>query len=57
MKYIEMRPEDAAAVLPLYIEHYNGYDGSCWTEETAGRRIRQVLTMADAYSPGARSAL
>ena len=37
-------------VIPLYIEHYNGHEGGCWTEETAGRRIAQVLTMQGSYS-------
>ncbi|WP_322200322.1 GNAT family N-acetyltransferase [Acutalibacter intestini] len=41
----EMGPEDAGAVVPLDIDYYNACEGGQWTEETAGRRIRQVLGM------------
>lgn len=46
----EMRTEDIASVLPLYLDYYNGCEGGCWTEQTAGKRITQVMTVADAYS-------
>ena len=46
----EMTTEDIQKVLPLYISYYNNQEGSCWTEETAGKRIRQVLTIEGAYS-------
>ncbi len=46
----EMKVEDIGSVLPLYIEYYNTREESCWTETTAGKRIRQVLTMQDSYS-------
>lgn len=46
----EMKLEDIDSVLPLYIEYYNTCEESCWTAETAGKRIRQVLTMQDSYS-------
>ena len=45
-----MSAEDIALVLPLYIDYYNNQEEGCWTEETAGKRIRQVLTMQDSYS-------
>ena len=50
MQINEMQIEDIDLVLPLYIEYYNKYEDGCWTEETAKKRIRQVLTMEDSYS-------
>ena len=50
MTVCEMRMEDIARVLPLYLGYYNGREGCCWTEETAGRRIAQVLGIQDGYS-------
>ena len=50
MHISEMTLEDISAVLPLYIDWYNGCEGGCWTEETAGKRIRQVLTIEGSYS-------
>lgn len=50
MKVREMRMEDIAHVLPLYLGYYNGREEGCWTEETAGRRIAQVLGIQDGYS-------
>lgn len=50
MQIAEMKVEDIDLVLPLYIEYYNKYEGSCWTEETAKKRIRQVLTIEDSFS-------
>jgi len=50
MNISEMNLNDIHWVLPFYIEYYNGHEGGCWTEETAGRRIRQVLSMEDSYS-------
>jgi len=44
-----MDPNDIVSVIPLYLDYYNNREGGCWTEETAGRRIRQVLTTADSY--------
>jgi len=41
---------DIDSVVPLYIDYYNNYEGGCWTEMTATRRIRQVLTTEDSYS-------
>lgn len=43
MDIFEMKVEEVEQVLPLYIDYYNNYEGSCRTDETAGRRIRQVL--------------
>ncbi len=45
-----MDRKDIGLVVPLYIEYYNNHEDGCWTEETAKRRIRQVLTMEGAYS-------
>ena len=45
-----MTLSDIELVIPLYIDYYNGCEGSCWTDATAKRRIRQVLTIDDAYS-------
>lgn len=50
MDIFEMKVEEVEQVLPLYIDYYNNYEGSCWTDETAGRRIRQVLRMDDSYA-------
>ncbi len=50
MNISEMSLNDVVYVLPLYIEYYNDYEGCCWTEETAKRRIRQVLSIEDSYS-------
>lgn len=44
-----MTPADIPLVVPLYLDYYNGREGGCWTEHTAGRRIRQVLTMEGAF--------
>lgn len=40
---------DIVPVIPIYLDYYNNCEGGCWTAETAGRRIRQVVTMADSY--------
>ena len=45
-----MNIEDIDLVLPLYIEYYNKYENSCWTETTAKKRIQQVLTIDDSFS-------
>ncbi len=45
----EMMMKDIPAVLPLYISYYNGQEESCWNENTAGKRIHQVLSMEDSY--------
>ncbi len=50
MNISEMSLHDVACVLPLYMEYYNDHEGGCWTEETAGKRIRQVLSIEDSYS-------
>lgn len=49
MKIRDITPSDIPSVLPIYIDYYNRVEGSSWTEETAGRRIEQVLTMKDSY--------
>lgn len=50
MKIREMRTADIEAVLPLYISYYNEQEEGCWTKETAGKRIHQVLCMEDSFS-------
>ena len=50
MNIREMTLADIPAVLPLYLSYYNGQEGGCWTAETAGRRIHQVLSMEGSYS-------
>ena len=48
--HIEYRPmaeEDISAVIPLYINHYNVYEGGEWTEETTYKRIHQVWSHED----------
>lgn len=50
MQIKQMNVEDIDLVLPLYIEYYNKYEDGCWTEETAKKRIRQVLTIEDSFS-------
>ncbi len=50
MQIKEMNVEDIGLVLPLYIEYYNNHEDGCWTEETAKKRIRQVLTIEDSFS-------
>lgn len=50
MQIKEMNIEDIDLVLPLYIEYYNKYEDGCWTESTAKKRIKQVLTIDDSYS-------
>ena len=43
----EMQLEDIELILPMYLSYYNEQEGGCWTAETAGKRIRQVLHMDD----------
>lgn len=50
MKISEMLQDDIGLVLPFYIEHYNEYEGNCWTEKTAGKRIRQLFSIDDNYA-------
>lgn len=50
MNIREMNIKDIEVVLPLYISYYNEVEDCCWTEETAGKRIHQVLSMEDSYS-------
>lgn len=50
MRFEVMEIKDIDLIVPLYIEYYNDHEKGCWTEETAKRRIRQVLTMNDSFS-------
>ena len=49
MNIVEMNVDDIHQVLDFYIDYYNSCEDSCWTEETAGRRLHQVLSMEGAY--------
>lgn len=44
-----MTEEDIASVIPLYIEYYNNKEDGEWTEQTAYKRIHQVLSREDSY--------
>ncbi len=50
MRIREMAIGDIQAVLPIYISYYNEHEGGGWTEETAGKRIRQVLGIENSFS-------
>lgn len=50
MQIREINVSDIDSVLPLYIEYYNEHESSCWTEATAKKRIKQVLTIDDSFS-------
>jgi len=45
-----MTQSDIKSVVPLYIGYYNNQEGSCWNEETATKRIRQVINIDDSYA-------
>ena len=45
-----MTLDDIESVLPLYINYYNTYEEGRWTEQTARKRIQQVITMMDSFS-------
>lgn len=42
-----MAEKDIDRVVPLYIEHYNNYEGGEWTKETTYKRIHQVWSRED----------
>ncbi len=41
MQIKEMTIEEIDLVLPLYIEYYNKYEDSCWTERTAKKELNK----------------
>ena len=47
MEYRVMTESDIHAVIPLYIEHYNTYEGGEWTTEATFKRIHQVWSRED----------
>ncbi len=47
MQYRIMNDADIARVVPLYMEHYNTYEGGQWSEETTHKRIHQVWSRED----------
>lgn len=50
MLYRTLEESEIQRVIPLYIEHYNHYEGGAWSEATTYRRIHQVVTREDSYS-------
>lgn len=50
MQIEEMTLSDIEDVIPFYIDYYNNHEDGCCTENTAARRIRQVVNMDDSYS-------
>ena len=42
-----MAESDIDLVVPLYIEHYNIYEGGEWTQKTTYKRIHQVWSRED----------
>ena len=50
MIILEMNLNDIERVLKLYIDYYNNYEGYCWTEEKARKRLKQVLSIMDSFS-------
>lgn len=42
-----MEERDIDLVVPLYIAHYNTYEGGAWTPETTRKRIHQVWSRED----------
>lgn len=49
MKYDILKVSDIEKTIPFYIEYYNEVEGAQWTEETAYKRIHQVVTTEDSY--------
>ena len=45
LSFRKMGLSDTETVLALYMDYYNTCEEGQWTEDTAGRRIRQVLGM------------
>lgn len=48
--FIEMTTENIKEVLLLYIDYFNNHEECGWTNETAYKRIHQVLSMEDSYA-------
>ncbi len=48
MRYTVMTEADILKVIPLYLNHYNIYEGGQWTPQTACKRIHQVWSHEDA---------
>lgn len=49
LQYHPLTAADIPALVPLYIDYYNGVEGGEWTPETTDRRIRQVVTRMDSF--------
>ncbi|MBQ8834266.1 MAG: GNAT family N-acetyltransferase [Oscillospiraceae bacterium] len=48
MTFRNITETDISAVVPLYMEHYNTYEGGQWSAETTYKRIHQVWSHEDA---------
>jgi len=42
-----MDEQDIDRIIPMYIEHYNSYEGGQWSQETTYKRIHQVWSRED----------
>lgn len=49
MNYRLMKESDMDKVINLYIEYYNNIEDSCWTYETAYKRIHPILSREYSY--------
>ena len=49
MQYRMMEQKDLARVSSFYVNYYNQHEDGAWTQQTAEKRIRQVLTREDSY--------
>lgn len=47
MTYRIMTESDISSVIPLYMAHYNTYEGGAWASDTTYRRIHQVWSRED----------
>lgn len=50
MRIEEMNTGNIDSIIPMYLDYYNNHEDGCWTESTAKKRMRQVMTMEDSYS-------
>ena len=48
INYKRMESQHVDAVVKLYIDYYNTYEGGCWTYDKAYKRLHQLMTIEDA---------
>ena len=48
IRYKRMESQHLDAVVKLYIDYYNTYEGGCWTYDKAYKRLHQLMTIEDA---------